>query len=106
MECRHRRWPGCRRSWFAKRSRFKERGLSDTFNFFFRHNGITALCKDTEIADGTLTVSGEVHQVRLQELRKKIVEGLDSLDRGDWVDGEEFFERLRQREEKLRPESR
>ena len=32
MECRHRRWPGCRRSWFAKRSRFKERGLSDTFN--------------------------------------------------------------------------
>ena len=31
---------------------------------------------------------------------------LDSLDRGDWVDGEEFFERLRQREEKLRPESR
>ena len=48
----------------------------------------------------------EVREVRLQELRKKIAEGFDSLERGDWVDGEEFFERLRQREEKLRPESK
>ena len=27
-------------------------------DFFFRHNGITALCKATEIVDGTLTVRG------------------------------------------------
>ena len=34
---------------------------------------------------------------------KKIAEGLESLERGDWVDGEAFFEHLRQREEKLQP---
>ena len=46
----------------------------------------------------------EVREVQLQGLRSKIVEGLDSLDRGDWVDGEEFFQRLQQREESLQPE--
>ena len=30
----------------------------DSGDFFFRHNGITALCKTTEIEDGTLTVRG------------------------------------------------
>ena len=30
----------------------------DSGDFFCRHNGITALCKSTEIADGTLTVRG------------------------------------------------
>ena len=30
----------------------------DSVDFFFRHNGITALCKSTEIKDGTLTVGG------------------------------------------------
>ena len=40
------------------------KGIKDTIygddsgDFFFRHNGITALCKSTEIADGTLTVRG------------------------------------------------
>ena len=40
------------------------KGIKDTIyggdsgDFFFRHNGITALCKDTEIEDGTLTVRG------------------------------------------------
>ena len=40
------------------------KGIKDTIygadpgDFFFRHNGITALCKGTEIADGTLTVRG------------------------------------------------
>ena len=48
----------------------------------------------------------EVREVQLQELRNKITEGLDSLEKGDWVDGESFFEQLRQREEKLQPESR
>ncbi len=31
---------------------------SDSGDFFFRHNGITAICKKAEIADGTLTVKG------------------------------------------------
>ena len=31
---------------------------SDSDDFFFRHNGITALCESAEIADGTLTVRG------------------------------------------------
>ena len=31
---------------------------SDSGDFFFRHNGITALCENTEIVDGTLTVRG------------------------------------------------
>ncbi len=48
----------------------------------------------------------EVREVQLQGLRSKIAEGLDSLDRGDWVDGEEFFQRLQQREESLQPEPR
>ena len=46
----------------------------------------------------------EVREVQLQGLRSKIAEGLDSLDRGDWVDGEDFFQRLQQREESLQPE--
>ena len=31
---------------------------SDSGDFFFRHNGITALCKSADISDGTLTVRG------------------------------------------------
>ena len=31
---------------------------TDSGDFFFRHNGITAICKGAEIADGTLTVKG------------------------------------------------
>ena len=31
---------------------------SDSGDFFFRHNGITAICQKAEIADGTLTVRG------------------------------------------------
>ena len=31
---------------------------ADSDDFFFRHNGITALCKNTEVADGMLTVRG------------------------------------------------
>lgn len=31
---------------------------SDSGDFFFRHNGITALCENTEITNGTLTVRG------------------------------------------------
>ncbi len=40
------------------------KGIKDTIyggnsgDFFFRHNGITALCRNTEISDGTLTVRG------------------------------------------------
>ena len=31
---------------------------NDSEDFFFRHNGVTALCSKTEISDGTLTVRG------------------------------------------------
>ena len=47
----------------------------------------------------------EVRELQLQGLRNKIAEGLDSLDRGDWVDGEEFFQHLQERELKLQPET-
>ena len=48
----------------------------------------------------------EIREVRLHELRSKIAEGLDALARGDWVGGDEFFQRLQQREETFRPEPR
>ena len=47
----------------------------------------------------------EVRELQLHELRSKIAEGLDSLDRGDWADGEEFFQHLHEREQKLQPET-
>ena len=47
----------------------------------------------------------EIREARLNELRNKIAQGLDSLDRGDWVDGDEFFQHLQEREQKLQPET-
>ena len=38
---------------------------------------------------------------RKQDLRKKIAQGLDSLHRGEGVDGEEFFGRLEREEAAL-----
>ncbi len=38
---------------------------------------------------------------RKQDLRKKIAQGLDSLQRGEGVDGEEFFGRLEREEAAL-----
>lgn len=44
----------------------------------------------------------EVRQVQTQELRKKIDTGLESLERGEGVDGEEFFDTLEREERELR----
>lgn len=44
----------------------------------------------------------QVRQVQTQELRKKIDKGLESLERGEGVDGEEFFDALERDERELR----
>ena len=38
-------------------------------------------------------------QQRIAEVRKKIDRGIDQLDRGEGIDGGEFFEKLRRRED-------
>ena len=43
----------------------------------------------------------QLRQLQIQELRKKINEGLQSLRRGEGVDGEEFFKALEREERKL-----
>jgi antitoxin ParD1/3/4 len=43
----------------------------------------------------------ELVELRKQELRKKIALGLDSLQRGQGVDGEEFFAQLEREEDAL-----
>lgn len=43
----------------------------------------------------------QVRQVQTQELRKKIDKGLESLERGEGVDGEEFFDALEREERGL-----
>ena len=43
---------------------------------------------------------------RNQDLRKKITQGLDSLQRGEGVDGEEFFDRLEREEAALESKPR
>ncbi len=37
---------------------------------------------------------GHIQERRRQEIRRKIAEGLESLDRGEGVDGQEVFARL------------
>jgi antitoxin ParD1/3/4 len=44
----------------------------------------------------------QLRAIRLEEVRKKIAAGLESLDRGERIDGEEAFERLRKRSEARR----
>lgn len=43
----------------------------------------------------------QVRQVQTRELRKKIDKGLESLERGEGVDGEEFFDALEREEREL-----
>lgn len=43
----------------------------------------------------------ELMELRKQELRKKIAQGLDSLQRGDGLDGDEFFVQLEREEAAL-----
>ena len=44
----------------------------------------------------------QLRALRLEEIRKKIAEGLDALDRGEGIDGEEAFDRLRKKSEARR----
>ena len=44
----------------------------------------------------------ELRAVRLEEVRKKIAQGLASLDRGEGIDGEDAKERLRAKSEARR----
>ena len=43
----------------------------------------------------------EMIELRKQELRKRIAQGLDSLQRGEGVDGDEFFAQLAREEAAL-----
>ncbi len=43
----------------------------------------------------------EMMGLRTSELRQKISEGLDSLQRGEWVDGDQFFAELEAEEIEL-----
>jgi antitoxin ParD1/3/4 len=43
----------------------------------------------------------ELMELRKQELRKKIAQGLDSLARGDSIEGEQFFAELEVEESRL-----
>ena len=43
-----------------------------------------------------------IRELQIQELQKKINEGLASLERGEGVDGEEFFRGLEREERELR----
>jgi predicted transcriptional regulator len=42
------------------------------------------------------------HEYTREEVEEKIARGLAQLERGEGVDGEEFFEQLRKRGQKLR----
>ncbi|MFQ5789262.1 MAG: type II toxin-antitoxin system ParD family antitoxin [Acidobacteriota bacterium] len=44
----------------------------------------------------------QLRAIRLEEVRQRIAAGLESLDRGEGIDGEEAFERLRKRSEARR----
>lgn len=63
-----------------------------------RYNSASEVVRD---ALRLLMDRDELMGLRKEELRKKIRAGLDSLDRGEGVDGEEFFAQL-EREEKAR----
>lgn len=47
-----------------------------------------------------LEESDQIRQLRLQEMRRKIQEGWDSLRRGEGSDGEEFMAQLERRLDK------
>jgi antitoxin ParD1/3/4 len=48
----------------------------------------------------------ELLDLRKEEIRRKIDEGLESLSRGDGIDGEEAFRHLDERHERYRRERR
>ena len=63
-----------------------------------RYNSASEVVRD---ALRLLADRDELMDLRKQELRKKIAQGLDSLQRGEGVDGDEFFAQLEQEEAAL-----
>ena len=63
-----------------------------------RYNSASEVVRD---ALRLLADRDELMDLRKQELRKKIAQGLDSLQRGEGVDGDEFFAQLEQEEAEL-----
>jgi antitoxin ParD1/3/4 len=44
-----------------------------------------------------LQEQNELKQIRLRELKQEVQKGLDQIDRGEIVDGDEVFRELRER---------
>jgi len=63
-----------------------------------RYNSASEVVRD---ALRLLADRDELMELRKQELRKKIAMGLDSLQRGEGIDGEEFFAGLEREELEL-----
>ena len=51
-----------------------------------------------------LVLQGQQRHARLEELRGQIAVGIEELDRGEAISGEEVFRELRQRNSQLRGE--
>ena len=64
-----------------------------------KSSGTLCACRPRLLAD-----RDELMELRKQELRKKIAQGFDSLQRGEGVAGDEFFAQL-EREEADRDQS-
>ena len=68
-----------------------------------RYNSASEVVRD---ALRLLADRDELMDLRKQELRKQIALGLDSLQRGEGVDGDEFFGRLEREEAALESKPR
>lgn len=44
----------------------------------------------------------ELRQIRLRELKREVQQGLDEIERGEVVDGDEVFQELRERNQKIK----
>ncbi len=42
------------------------------------------------------------YQLALEKARRLVKEGVDAVERGEWVDGDTFLDRMAQRREKLK----
>ena len=68
-----------------------------------RYNSASEVIRD---ALRLLADRDELMDLRKQELRKKIALGLDSIERGDGIDGDEFFGQLEREEAALEAKPR
>ena len=64
-----------------------------------RYNSASEVVRD---ALRLLAERDELMELRKQELRKKIAQGLGSLRRGEGIDGDEFFGQLEREEKELK----